>query len=276
MLNDRQTISNLNNQTNNEIRSAPPPEEGVGGRLAMIFAAGLGTRLKPLTDFTPKALVPVGEKPLLQHIIEKLSNAGFKEIVINAHHFSEQIVQFLQNNDNFGLQIDVSDESDKLLDTGGGIRKASAFLKGDAPFLVHNVDILSNADLRELYDNHIQQEEMATLLVSQRKTSRYLLFDEQHVLKGWINDSTGEVKSPYPGFSPEKYRRFAFAGIQVVSPQIFDRMQNMPDKFSIIDFYLSIAADVKIKAYPVSGLEMIDVGKIDSLKEAEEFYLKNV
>ena len=239
---------------------------------ALIFAAGLGTRLKPLTDFTPKALVPVGGKPLLQHIIEKLSNTGFKEIVINVHHFSEQIVQFLQNNDNFGLHIEVSDESDKLLDTGGGIRKAAAFLKGDAPFLVHNVDILSNADLGKLYDSHIQQEEMATLLVSKRKTSRYLLFDEQNLLKGWINDSTGEVKSPYPGFSPEKYRRFAFAGIQVVSPEIFDRMKDMPDKFSIIDFYLSIAADVKIKGYPVENLKMIDVGKIDSLRDAKEFF----
>ena len=243
---------------------------------AMIFAAGLGTRLKPLTDSMPKALVPIGGKPLLQHIIEKLSNAGFKEIVINVHHFPEQIIRFLRDNDNFGLHIEVSDESDKLLDTGGGIRKASAFLKGDTPFLVHNVDILSNADLGKLYDSHTRQEEMATLLVSQRKTSRYLLFDEQYMLKGWINDSTDEVKSPYPGFSPEKYRRFAFAGIQVISPEIFDRMENMPDKFSIIDFYLSIAADVKIKAYPVSGLEMIDVGKIDSLKEAEEFYWKNV
>ncbi len=239
----------------------------------MIFAAGLGTRLKPLTDSIPKALVPIAGKPLLQHTIEKLSASGFDEILINVHHFSEQIIQFLQQNNNFGLHIDISDESDKLLDTGGGIQKASAFLKGNAPFLVHNVDILSNADLKELYDHHISQDAMATLLVSQRKTSRYLLFDEQNILKGWINESTGEVKSPYPGFSPEKYQRFAFAGIQVISPEIFDRMENMPDKFSIIDFYLSIADKIKIKAYPVSGLKMIDVGKIDSLKEAEEFLI---
>ena len=238
----------------------------------MIFAAGLGTRLKPLTDSIPKALVPVGGKPLLQHVIEKLSASGFDEMVINVHHFSEQIIQFLQNNNNFGLHIDVSDESDKLLDTGGGIRKASAFLNGDAPFLVHNVDILSNADLRKLHNDHIRQGDMATLLVSQRKTSRYLLFDEQNILKGWINESTGEVKSPCPGFSPEKHQRFAFAGIQVISPKIFDLMKNLPDKFSIIDFYLSIVDTVNIRAYPVSDLEMIDVGKIDSLKDAEEFY----
>ena len=238
---------------------------------ALIFAAGLGTRLKPLTDSIPKALVPVGGKPLLQHVIEKLSNSGFNEIVINVHHFPEQIVGFLRDNNNFGLPIDISDESDQLLDTGGGIRKASAFLKGDAPFLVHNVDILSNADLRKPYDNHIRQEGMATLLVSRRKTNRYLLFNEQNELKGWINESTGEVKSPYPDFSPEKYQRFAFAGIQVVSPEIFDRMKNLQDKFSIIDFYLSIAAEVKIKGYPVPDLKMVDVGKIDSLWEAEEF-----
>jgi NDP-sugar pyrophosphorylase family protein len=239
----------------------------------MIFAAGLGTRLKPLTDTMPKALVPINGKPLLQHVIEKLSAAGFTEIVINIHHFREQIIRFLQENNNFGLNIHLSDESDKLLDTGGGIRKAAAFLNGDVPFLVHNVDILSNADLKALYNIHIQQKSMATLLVSQRKTSRYLLFDEQNRLKGWMNELTGEVKSSYPDFSPEKHRRFAFAGIQVISPEIFDLMKNRPDKFSIIDFYLSIAAEVEIKGYPVDDLKMIDVGKIDSLREAEEFLI---
>ena len=263
----------MKNQTNNEVRSTPPLEEGVGGRLAMIFAAGLGTRLKPLTDTIPKALVPISGKPLLQHVIEKLSVSGFDEIVINVHHFSEQIIRFLQENNNFGLHIDVSDESDKLLDTGGGIRKAAAFLKGDEPFLVHNVDILSNADLKTLYNVHIQEKSIATLLVSQRKTNRYLLFDEQNVLKGWINESTGEVKSPYPDFSPENHQKFAFAGIQVISPEIFDKMKYVPDKFAIIDFYLSIADKVRIKGYPVDDLKMIDVGKIDSLKEAEEFLI---
>jgi len=236
---------------------------------ALIFAAGLGTRLKPITESIPKALVPVGGKPLLQHIIEKLSNSGFKEIVINVHHFPEQIIRFLQANNNFGLNINISDESDKLLDTGGGIRKASALLKGEEPFLVHNVDILSNADLSELYHGHIRQKDIATLLVSPRKTSRYLLFDEQNLLKGWINESTGEVKSPVADFSPEKYRKFAFAGIQVISPEIFEMMKAMPDKFSIIDFYLSIAAGANIRACPVAGLEMVDVGKVESLKEIE-------
>ncbi len=248
-------------------------KEKAGGRPAMIFAAGLGTRLKPLTDNMPKALVPIGGKPLLQHIIEKLSTAGFYEIVINTHHFSEQIIRFLQDNNNLGLHIEISDETDKLLDTGGGIHKAAAFLKKDAPFLVHNVDILSNADLSALYDNHIRQNSIASLLVSQRKTNRYLLFDEENMLKGWINEATGEVKSPYPNFSPENHQKFAFAGIQAISPEIFEQMKNLPDKFSIIDFYLSIADKVKIKGVPVDDLKMIDVGKIDSLKEAEKFLI---
>lgn len=238
---------------------------------AMIFAAGLGTRLHPITEAMPKALVPIAGKPLLQHIIEKLSGSGFREIVVNVHHFPEQIIQFLQSNNNFGLQIDISDESNMLLDTGGGIRKASRFFDNNAPFLVHNVDILSNADLKALYNNHLAQKCTASLLVSKRETSRYLLFDDKNTLCGWMNESTGETKSPFADFRPEQYNRFAFSGIQVLSPEIFGVMNGFPDKFSIIDFYLSIAAKTTIKAYPASDLEMIDVGKIQSLKDAEAF-----
>ena len=143
----------------------------------MIFAAGLGTRLKPLTDHTPKALVKVNGRPMLEHIILKLKASGFTEIVVNIHHFGEQIIDFLQANGNFGLNIHISDERDQLLDTGGGIKKASAFFQGNEPFLVHNVDILSNTDLRNLYLHHLKEGSDATLLVSQRATSRYLLFD---------------------------------------------------------------------------------------------------
>ena len=239
---------------------------------AMIFAAGLGTRLKPITDALPKALVQVFGKPLLQHVIEKLVAAGFDEIVINVHHFPEQIIRFLQDNDYFGLHIHVSDESDRLLDTGGGIRKAACRLNGNEPFLVHNVDILSDADLRELYHAGIMQGGLATLLVSQRKTSRYLLFDDHNRLKGWINELTGEIKSPYSNFRVGECRRFAFSGIQVISPVIFERMKNMPGKFSIIDFYLSVAAEIEIKAHVVPDLQLIDVGKIDSLAKAEGFF----
>jgi len=162
---------------------------------AMIFAAGLGSRLKPLTDTMPKALVPVAGRPMLEHVILKLKAFGFTEIVINIHHFGEQILEFLKVNDNFGLTIHISDERDVLLDTGGGIRKASSFFENsDEPFLVHNVDILSNVDLKELYDYHLQTDGLATLLVSQRKTSRYLLLDAEKRLCGWINKDTGQVK----------------------------------------------------------------------------------
>ena len=154
----------------------------------MIFAAGLGTRLKPLTDHMPKALVPVAGKPMLEHVILKLIASGFDEIVINVHHFAEQIIDFLKEKNNFGIKIWISDETEELLDTGGGIKKASSLL--NEPFLVHNADILSNVDLKTLYDFHIASENDATLLVSPRKTVRYLLFNQTNRLCGWINKDT--------------------------------------------------------------------------------------
>lgn len=168
---------------------------------AMIFAAGTGSRLKPLTDHTPKALIPIGGKPMLEHVILKLKSSGFDQIVINIHHLGNQIVDFLEANNNFGVRIEISDESDYLLDTGGGIKKATSLLCGNEPFLIHNVDILSNVDLKKLYDTHVQTNPLATLLVSQRNTSRYLLFNKENRLCGWRNHETGEVKSYYPYLS---------------------------------------------------------------------------
>lgn len=218
---------------------------------AMIFAAGLGTRLKPLTDTMPKALVTVGGKPLLQHTIEKLKAAGFNEIIINVHHFAEQIIDFVEANRHFGIHIEISDEREKLLDTGGGIKKASPFFNDNKPFLVYNVDILSNIDLRKLYAAHMQSNfpvpkrqsghsPLATLVCSERQTSRYLLFDKNDHLKGWINEKTAELKSPFPDFDPRHYKKLAFAGIQILHPAIFQYMAGFPDRFSIIEFYLSI------------------------------------
>ncbi|MBN1462488.1 MAG: nucleotidyltransferase family protein, partial [Paludibacteraceae bacterium] len=178
---------------------------------AMLFAAGLGTRLKPLTDTMPKAMVPIAGKPLLEHVIKKLIAAGFNEIIINVHHFSEQIVSFLKANNNFGVRIELSDESDLLLETGGGIKKAAAFFDDGMPFLVHNVDILSDVDLCALYNSHVQQNAMASLLVSKRATSRYLLFNAENNLQGWINEKTGETKSPLSDFNPALYSKYAFA-----------------------------------------------------------------
>ena len=151
---------------------------------AMIFAAGLGTRLKPLTDNTPKALIPINGKPMLEHVILKLKDAGFHQIAINIHRLGDQIIDFLAANNNFGVQIYLSDERDYLLDTGGGIKHAAAFLQGNEPFLIHNVDIMSNIDLRALYNHHLEMNPLATLLVSKRNTSRYLLFNKENKLCG--------------------------------------------------------------------------------------------
>ncbi|MEA4948350.1 MAG: sugar phosphate nucleotidyltransferase [Petrimonas sp.] len=238
---------------------------------AMIFAAGLGTRLKPFTNTMPKALVPVGEEPLLQHIIGKLKAAGFDEIIINVHHFAEQIIDFVEANRHFDIRIEFSDEREKLLDTGGGIKKASSFFNDHKPFLAHNVDILSNLDLTRLYADHLTGNSFATLVCNERKTSRYLLFDSNNRLKGWINEKTGEVKSPFPNFDPRHYRKLAFAGIQILQSSIFQYMAGLPDRFSIIEFYLSIFDQKELICYIPDNLKLIDVGKIDSLQEAAQF-----
>lgn len=243
---------------------------------AMIFAAGLGTRLKPLTDHTPKALLPINGKPMLEHVILKLKDAGFNQIAINIHHLGEQIIDFLQANNNFGIEIFVSDERDYLLDTGGGIKHAESFLQGDEPFLIHNADILSNIDLRKLYEHHLGTNPLATLLVSKRKTSRYLLFDKENKLCGWRNRETGEVKSFYPYFEPNQYKEFAFSGIHVLSPKIFDWMEEWTGKFSIINFYLSICAKTNIHAYDAENLRLLDIGKPESLALAEQWLKEEV
>ena len=238
---------------------------------AMIFAAGLGSRLKPLTDTTPKALLPIAGKPMLEHVILKLKAAGFDEITVNIHHLGNQIADFLAARDYFGLDIHISDEQDYLLDTGGGIKKAAGFLNGDEPFLVHNVDILSNVALRKLYDTHVQTKALATLLVSKRDTSRYLLFNQEDKLCGWRNHETGEVKSYYPYFDPEQHNEYAFGGIHVISPEIFHWMEEWTGKFSIINFYLSICAKTTIQAYPAENLRLLDIGKPDTLQKAQEW-----
>lgn len=238
---------------------------------AMIFAAGLGTRLKPLTNSMPKALVPISGKPLLEHVIEKLKAAGFNEIIINIHHFGDQIKDFVKSKNNFDIRIEFSDEQDRLLDTGGAIKKASWFFDNDKPRLIHNVDILSNVNLSAVYNEHIQNNATATLVVSDRDTFRYLLFDKYNNLQGWINKKTGETKSPHHNFNYSNYNELAFSGIQVLSAKAFEYMKDFPDKFSVIDFYLSICNKASVHAYITPEDSMIDVGKLDSLKEAEVF-----
>ena len=250
----------------------------------MIFAAGLGTRLKPLTDTLPKALVPLAGKTLLQWQIEKLKTAGITDIVINVHHFSDMIINYLHNNENFGCRIAVSDERDMLLETGGGLRKAEALLRSGVQefrssgegILVCNVDILSNIDIPTLL-NAYNPDEMGVVVVSERNTQRYLLFDDNNCLCGWTNIATGEVRGPisnnqYPIATP---RSLAFSGMQVLNPRIFEAMDKVVaekgDKFSLIDLYLSIAEKEILKAFIPENYRMMDVGKINQLSEAEAF-----
>ncbi len=242
----------------------------------MIFAAGLGTRLRPLTDRMPKALVPVGRKPLLQHVIEKLARAGFTRIVVNVHHFAEQIIDFLSEHQNFGLDISVSDEREMLLETGGGIKKAIPLFDPERPVLIHNVDILSNIDLAATYQAAADSD--ALLVVSQRETSRYLLFTPERNLVGWTNIQTGEVRGPIAAQptrpqlqEQDNTMRFAFSGIHVISPTLLERMSNYPERFPIIDFYLQECATARIKALPLDNLRLLDVGKLNTLHEAQKF-----
>jgi len=247
---------------------------------AMIFAAGLGTRLKPLTDTLPKALVPVAGKPLLEYQLEKLRAAGFTDIVINVHHFADMIEEWCQQHP-MRLRILFSDEREKLLETGGGIKHAAPLLRDALDgFLIHNVDILSNVDLRSFVEagrsaSLLEKGEAlpraATLLVSERETQRYLLFDDDMRLLGWTNIATGEVRSPYPNLDSKLYHKYAFAGIHYMNPSLFKYFDQFDDKFSIIDFYLKICDKEPIYGYVQPDLRILDVGKLDSLAAAEEF-----
>ena len=243
---------------------------------AMIFAAGLGTRLKPLTDTMPKALVRVGGQPLLWHVIQKLKAAGYERIVVNVHHFAQQIIDYLKENDNFGLDIRISDETSGLLETGGGIKKALPLFDQDSPVLIHNVDILSNVNLRRIFEFTASAAATdasvdALLLVSDRKTKRYLLFDDELILDGWTNIETGEVRSPYKGLAPLNCKRLAFSGIHMISPRVYPLFDEMPDRFGIIDFYLKFCHQCAFLGYEQKGLRLLDVGKLDTLEQAEQF-----
>ena len=250
----------------------------------MIFAAGLGTRLKPLTDTLPKALVPLAGKTLLQWQIEKLKAAGIRDIVVNIHHFPDMIINYLKDNDNFGCNIQVSDERDMLLETGGGLRKAEEkfrslgvqkFRSSNEGILICNVDILSNIDIPTLLQAY-NPNEMGVVVVSERETQRYLLFNDENHLCGWTNIATGEVRGPIADYqSPIANRQLAFSGMQVLNPRIFDCMDEVVkqkgEKFSLIDLYLSIAEKEILRAYIPENYRMMDVGKIDQISEAESF-----
>ena len=237
---------------------------------AMIFAAGLGTRLRPLTDTMPKALVPVAGVPMLQRVLCKLRDAGIDAFVVNVHHFAEQIEAFLTEND-FGVPVAISREAGTPLETGGGIRHAAPLLASPAGrFLVHNADILSDLDIN-WFLRQDAPENLATLLLTDAPADRYLLFDEEMRLAGWTNVRTGEVKSPYlPDFDPARYRRYSFCGIHIVSESVFGKMAAWPDKFSIIDFYMSECAGGTIRGVVAPDLHLIDIGSPEKLAEAQQ------
>lgn len=247
---------------------------------AMIFAAGLGTRLKPFTDSHPKALLPLAGKPLLQWQIEQLRAAEITDIVVNVHHFAEQIISYLQAH-HFGCHIRISDERAALLDTGGGLCKAmheAPCANPNAPWLVCNVDILSTIRLPQFIQSH-RPDDLATLVVSQRQTQRYLLFDTAQRLKGWTNITTGEYRPQTLSTDTAiQYQQYAFSGMQIVSPRLLNFMDELAkekgDKFSLIDLYLSICEhhpEEVLRAYIPADYRMMDVGKTAQLQEAERF-----
>jgi NDP-sugar pyrophosphorylase family protein len=232
---------------------------------AMILAAGLGTRLQPITNNLPKALVKIHDKTLLEITINHLVKNGFDQIIINVHHFAEQIIQFIKEN-NFNAEIIISDERNELLDTGGGLKKASWFFGDGKPFLLYNVDIITNLNLHNLYQANIESNSIATLAIRKRESSRYLLFNSENILCGWKNTKTGEIISIRKSDSQNE---FAFSGIHIINPKIFSLMPD-DDVFSMIDLYLYIMRFEKIIAHIDTDSFWLDVGKPESLKIAEE------
>ncbi len=236
---------------------------------AMILAAGLGTRLKPFTDKHPKALAIVNGKTILQRNIEYLASFGIKEIIINVHHFASQIIDLIEANDGFGSAITFSDETNEVLETGGGIKKAAWFFENDNDaFVVMNVDILTDMNLEQMILQHKKNNPLATLAVTSRVTSRYFLFDDLNHLCGWTNEKTGERKI---SSESKNYIQKAFSGIHIISPKIFALIK-MEGKFSMVDVYLELAKTRDITAFDYSDSKFIDVGKPESILKAENLF----
>lgn len=236
---------------------------------AMILAAGKGTRLRPLTNYQPKALVKVAGVPLLEVVIRQLKRYGCKDIIVNVHHFGDQIIQFLKRKDNFGINIAISDEREELLDTGGGLKKAASFFSDGQPFLLCNTDILSDLNLKDFYEAHCRTDAIASLAIQWRETSRYLIFagkEENLLLHGWGNIKTGVLK--IPKHTVANYQMLAFSGLHVIDPRLFNYMPEAA-KFSIIDVYLKACASEKINGFRCDEQQWMDIGRKSSLDAAE-------
>ncbi|MCL2413088.1 MAG: nucleotidyltransferase family protein [Bacteroidales bacterium] len=264
---------------------------------AFILAAGLGTRLKSATENRPKALVEINGKPLLQMLIEKLKQSGYTDIVVNVHHFADLVIHFLNVNQNFGVNIQISDEREQLLDTGGAILNAQNFLENEPYFLVHNVDILSDIDFSKIAEQHVRSGALATLAVRDRDTSRKFLFDENLKLRGWQNIRTGETRhcelqsseatgakrsSAKPiqdaidcfatlAMTTEKLVPLAFSGIHIINSEIFKHIKQR-GKFSIVETYLDLAKTFDIRGFRHDENFWLDVGKPEQLAQAENFF----
>ncbi len=234
---------------------------------AMIFAAGLGTRLKPYTDSKPKALVELAGAPLLERAILKLIELKVDRIVINVHHYADMIEGFLQKNNNFGVDIRISDEREELLDTGGGLKKAADLFIPDAPVLIYNVDVFSSLNLSELINFHKLTGALVSMVMRERTSSRYLYFNKDNQLTGWKNCKTGEVKVAREEMNESE--PMAFSGIHLISPKLFPLITE-EGKFSIIDLYLRLAKNEKILAFKDSSKIWTDLGKPEDLAWAED------
>lgn len=236
----------------------------------MVFAAGLGTRLKPFTLTHPKALVEVGGEPMLKRVLLKLRDAGISEIVVNVHHFASQIIDYLRNNNNFGLDLHISDETGLLLDTGGGIKAAARWLDGD-DFVVHNADILTDFPIKEMIDQFYRFDSDATLLADHRDTSRYLLFDSDRMMHGWTNIKTGQVRPE--GIVTAGLSKLAFGGVHIINKRLLPLITHFTtavSPFSIIDFYISKCDTRRFYAFTPAGEYLWhDIGKPESLEKAQ-------
>jgi N-acetyl-alpha-D-muramate 1-phosphate uridylyltransferase len=232
---------------------------------AMILAAGLGTRLKPFTEKHPKALYPVNGKSLLQRNVEYLKAAGVTDIIVNVHHFADQIIATIKENNGWGCNVVISDETDEVLETGGGLKKAAHFFENDTePFLLMNADMLTDLDIAKMKAMHVQNNAIATVAVTDRQTSRYLLFNENNMLCGWLNEKTGEQKGTHGV-------KKAFSGIHIIAPKIFSLIIEA-GKFSMIDLYLRLCTSENILCFDHSNGKLIDVGKPESGVLAEAMF----
>lgn len=234
----------------------------------MILAAGLGTRLKPFTDKHPKALASVNGKTLLQRNIEYLKSFGVDDILINVHHFADQIIEHIELHRQFGINITISDETNEVLETGGGLKKASWFFSDGQPFVLMNVDILTDMNLHDLVEYHQSHHALVTLAISDRKSSRCFLWNENHELCGWRNKQTGEERISREDLNlVEK----SFSGIHIIDP-LFFKYLTQEGKFSIVDTYLEAARLERIIGFDHSGCHLLDVGKPESIIEAENLF----